>query len=531
MGQILSWVALGLGGVALAQSLVRRVPKEQAGTATPLLKPLSLAVVAILALAALLTLPVRPPWSAGQALAPGLILGGLAVLLAAWLGRGSGDDARSRFGSAAAQAAVAAVAVAVLLLVYPRQILDALGGFALGALTAGILLAGALRLAGEEDSAAADAAEGATLAAVALAATTWLATFHLNAAGVREWQPLPALLTATLAVGLAVRGLLASGTGRPWLLTTAAVFLPLLVMAALIALRLNGTPEFVYTVLLGLAVYAAVAWSQSTEAPGGDGRGYDPSTPNAQRSTLTPRSALHALLVLGACVVAFRWLHGYGLGLLVLTGVAVALAVRPAANLQPATSNPFAPYGQQLLTAVTLGLLPVLYRVCEEWYEPAVRFQPEFFYYYVALVLGALLPSLIAGAAAYRKAGSTPSVLLRVGLAGLAAAAAPLLLVFLVGDRPQAAFLVGLPVGIALLLARGAGSAAEASLTRLLSLGMAYSAVQLTTFLTPFESATRMQRVTVLLALGALGALAVAATWWMDRRSAPKASTGTAVPT
>src|SRR5262249_28645271 len=153
------------------------------------------AAAAGLVIGALLTLPTRTPWSPGQTLAPGLLLGGFGVLLAGgWLrpGRFDPDSTEGGFLAAAGQVAAGALGIGILLLVYPDRILDALMGFGLGALAAGLFLAGAARRGPESIEAleVAAAAEQAALAAVALATATYLATLHRAPSGLREWEPL-----------------------------------------------------------------------------------------------------------------------------------------------------------------------------------------------------------------------------------------------------------------------------------------------------------------------------------------------------
>jgi hypothetical protein len=555
MAQNLSWMALGLSAMALLHALVR-AGRAKPGPALGL-KPFLLSTAGILVLGALLTLPTGSPWSRGQTLAPGFLLGGGAVLLAALAGRlqrlaDPADEARRRLLILALGRSLgiagATLGVSLLLLIYGGQAMDALGGYALGALTAGLILAGGIRLWSEDPEAleVAALAELTALACIVLAATTHLATFHRNAANVREWQPLAALFTATLAVGLAGLGALSGGAatrgaGRGWVRTLAVVFLPLLVMAGLIAFRLNGTPAFLWAVLTGLVVYGLIAWLEWTEA-----QGIEPQGTRARGLVLRADLGLLAsLLAIGGGVLAFRELHGYGAGIAVLAGLAVASVMPPPPETR-AAARPL------LWGALALGLIPVLYRVYVEVYEYHRGPEPDFYYYYVALVLGALLPPFIARSISRWMQESVPaetaegvqnraigedrqlSALLRIGLAGLGAAVTPLLLWLLVGDRPLAGFLMGLPIGIALLMA-GLGMSGNregavevgsvGTLTRLLAIGMALSANQFTELVKPIDLVSRSARVWALVAVGVVALVWIVAIAWRERRPVETAAT------
>src|SRR5947207_9391913 len=88
MAVMLARIVVGVSAAVLAFALVR-ARRGAAGAlwAVPAgLGPFFGAAAVCLVIGALLTLPTRKPWSPGQTLAPGLLLGGFAVLLAGgWL--------------------------------------------------------------------------------------------------------------------------------------------------------------------------------------------------------------------------------------------------------------------------------------------------------------------------------------------------------------------------------------------------------------------------------------------------------------
>jgi hypothetical protein len=359
---------------------------------------------------------------------------------------------------------------------------------------------------------------------VALAAATYLATFHRSAAGLREWQPLPTLLLATLAAALTGRAALPAGRGAGWPATLATVLLPLLVISWLIGHRLGGSPAFFTVLLVGLAVFGFVAWLGIAEGSGAD------ATPR-QPVLRADLGLVTSLLVLGGAVVAFRELRGYGIGLLTLAGFVLIAVIPRSAN----AVGEAALAGQRLLKgAVTLGLLATLYRVYVESNEYGKGFQPEFEYYYVALVLGALVPQLLAGGAGWTRGAAADGGpwprLLATGLRGAVAVLAPLAVWLLVGERPQAGFLVGLAVGVALLLGSAgrttvdAASAREGRLRNLLALAMACSAMQFTSLLQPLALRTRGDRIAILAALAVAAVAWAAVALWLDPRGRRKAT-------
>jgi hypothetical protein len=304
-------------------------------------------------------------------------------------------------------------------------------------------------------------------------------------------------------------------------LPAAIVFGPVLALAALTAFKLNGTPWLLVSFAAGAVVFGLVAWLERAERE-------KAGAPLAALPGLRADSGLvAALLVLGGAVVAFRGLHGFGLGLLLLGGLAV-LAAAPADGER-----------SLLRGSVAFGVLVLLYRVFAESSDYRKSFEPDFLYYYVGLVAGAFVPQLLA-ASADRWMESAPaaadrrpvSALFRVLLAGAAAAAAPLAIWLLVGERPQAAFLVGLAVGAGFLLgARGAlrnadaaagvtggDGGAERALARLLPVAMALAAIQLTDLLEPLSLRSRWERIGILAVVGVVVLLGVLGTALRERR-------------
>lgn len=532
MTQNVSYVVVALGVVALGFALLQL---RSGGTAE--LKPYLLAAAALLFGGALLTLFTGKPWSPGQTLAPGFVLGGFAVLAAAAaparLALAGAEEERHRYFWAALQVSAATLGLGVLLVVTPQQITDAMGGFALGAITAGLVVTGGalLGLSGDNEDTA-WGAENATLVAVTLAVATYLAALHRGPSGLREWTPLPGLLAAVLAVGLNVRAIFAREGGAGWLFTLLGVYLPLGLIAWVSAYHLHGTPSFLLAVAAGVGVgsLAALLEPPPVAEP-------LPGPAFARRWPLRMDVGLVAALVtLGAALLAFRTLHGYGVALAAL-GIAVVLTSLPVRHADIARERPL------IRGTLVLLLLLAIYRIFKDRYGDGISTDPDSHYYYVAMILGAALPALLGGSVSQwmrdvwsgdsSVAGQSGtrsralSVILRIGLAGLGALTAPLLVWILLSDVAQGAFLVGLAVGTAFLLSghlsgwsQGTG-APERCLARLLALGMALSAMQFTHLLEPLADLTRTQRIEILAAVAAVALVGVMLTALRERRMAP----------
>ncbi len=507
MALVLSWFVLGLGLIALAYPLAQTVRTPVADG--PRSRVFFLATVVILVLGALLTLPGQPPWSAGQTLGPGFLMGGGAVLLSALAARAmpavenhaAGD--RWRWMMSAERIAAPVVAVGVVLVLYPRHVMDPLAGLALGAVTAGVILGGGLGMlsSGTEQPAAArtersHAADLTATTAVALAAATYLAAFHLAPNAERSWQPLPGLLAGVLALAFTARGLLGGARVPSNLLTLLVVAVPVAITAAIVAFRLDGTRGFFVSAVVGLGVFALIAWLDRAPA--------NPSAASPGAAELIPFEVglLAGLLVLGGSIVAFRELHGFGIGVMTLAGLAFL-------NHR---NSPLVRGG------IAVGVLLTLFRVYLEHRGLGERWEPDFHYYLVALLAGASLPLFLSGSVA-RWVPGTPGkgdatwALVAALLSGGAAALLPLILWLGVGDRPQTALAVGLVLSPALLLARGGSRESRAGdgMSHLLAFGALLSASQLTFLIEPFSQSlnTRPERVWLFVVLGvfALGRL------------------------
>lgn len=511
MNQILLWISLAAGLLVAFKALMRsRWPLSSA----PEHRRVEVAALVLVAGGAALTLLKSGPFSSGQTLWAGLLLGAVVTLMGSGVASpaagAASEEARidawsGRFGAAAA-------GLALLLLPYSAQALDVLSGYALGALTVAILFVGTLRFLSPDDEltrARCAGAEGTALLVAALAAAVYLATFHQSPTGVREWQPLPALLAAAAGLLLAIRGMIGAPAGRGWLYSLGLVGVPLAVVAWLMAARLNGSLPFLWVVLLGFGLFALVNGLDAVSPAGEESLAGDGSPTLAR--------LIAALLVIGGGVIAFRELHGFGLALLVLAGWVAYAAF--GSGRSPAIAD-----RSMLSSALGFGLVIALYRVFVERNEYTRGFQADFLYYYAALLIGALLPALLAGLATSRRSATSNAwgaAFSRMALAGVLAGLAPLATWMLIGDRPEAALLVGLAVaslGVSGATPRDEASGAGA-LQRLLGPALALSAVQFTHLMAPLALRTRGQRLEILVGVTVAVLVGIGLTAWWEQKS------------
>lgn len=502
--QILVWIALGLGAISLAAAVARgnRGPGRPEREFGALLG----AAAAVVLLGVLACLPAGSPWSRGQALVSGILLGGLAVLGVAFALRGGSEEGDEAPVTSALPLAVPVVAISVLLLIHPRGSNDAMAGFGMGAAAAGIVIAGGLRALGS-GAFSGSTVELATLFSAALAVATDLAIYHRSPAGVREWMPLPALLGAVLAAGVAAVPLLGARKGGRSLLSLGVVLVPTAILAWLMGQKLGGTADFTWAVLAGLGMALVLLLLQDV----------DPGT-EAESGRLHPAAGLDTgllagLLVLGASVLAYRELHGFGIAVAAVAGTGVAAVGRPGGGRAASLVR----------GGLALALCIAFYRSFFEENEYRVRL--EQLYEYAALLAGVFLPGLLASLCASNAEGRPVlGGILRPGVAGLAAVAAPLLIWMLIGIGAQAAFLVGIAAGVGFLLSRSfrAGSEPDASFAGLLGIATLLSAVQLTHLLeTHLDMLTRTQRVGILVSTAVVLVVLGAVLAWLDRGAKP----------
>ena len=389
----------------------------------------------------LATLPTQPPWSPGQAMGWGFLIGGGiglagAALVANLLGRAASapraTDLPPLWGGAlgAALLALALLGVATVVLLWRQEPQDALNGLALGILLVGIL--GRLLL-GLGAAAGGRVPDGLLLESWPIFAATLAATLSLGFdrfpadAGAMRLAPLG--LVSVMVVAL-MAGSALSGMAPPGRAFTAMGALSVVTVGVLSALTLPRLPESegaLAVVLAGLATGVLVAGLAAGALP----RGREPGEPAPYA---LEAGALMALMAVALFVVAFQWMQGYGVGMALLGAWAVgapALAglawqdlggfriadfgfrIAPPGAAEPAVSE--GPAGDQPgegvraaadLAAVlgvvprflAVGLLALLFRLFLTRYRPlATDLSLTVHFTLVGMAIGAVVPVLFAG--------------------------------------------------------------------------------------------------------------------------------------
>gem|GEM_PF-1436033 len=401
------------------------------------------------------------PFSPGQRLGWGWLIGGLTgLLLAGFSARLTSPEEeyypyRSGFIAAGV---VAALSLALLLFMGDPG--EALLGCALGiAVIAGLFRA----FTAVSEASFVTALEGGAFLAVTLAAGTRLAIYHFASREARGWWVYLLALSALwlLAQTIAyVVPLVYKGKKSPLLALFSSVGLSIiliLVLGRLLAGRLEpnpAMPEFFTLLLVGLGTALLLLWL-SFERPS--------ENPAAFQSY-----ALAALLVIFLVVLTFKLQAGFGAGVALTAAWGIGLAGLAWPRKQ--IKLPIA--------ALAVGANFLLLRLFLEQTGTALEdIELSFHYTLIGLLLGAILPFVFCSLKL------TPGRARTLAL-GLLALASPLLLLALWGPDAVLGLLVGLfaAQALALLLSPIAGidgpwSSWQAPLA-LLTVGMALVAAQ-----------------------------------------------------
>jgi|GEM_PF-4856882 len=463
---LLGVFVLGLLGWLVGALLIRRERAEGHRPAPTF----ALVSLGALVLIAALTIPGGALWQAGQGWGHGAVIGGLAALLAGWVALDAGSARGKRNGVAAITAShFAAVAVSAAALLWLRPTLvDSLTGAASGWLLVSLILAlGAIHAAGRASAgpAPSGSAPSGSAAPTFLAAGTGFAVTLCAAAAMGHYRDLAAsqdavwsaavvILAAGVPLILLVTGTLASA-GRDGSNSSAAyssvwwTILGAFILAALAYLvgqRVLVQPRFAPAAAVGLAASFILWWLAS------EGMREAPDGPAAPPTGLPVEVVLAALVMLGATVVSFYLLIGYGVGVMLLAawlpaGAVLALGegraldeggTRPVAASEPAA---------RITSMLTLGVIVLLYRLLLQ------RFQTDLsgavltdHFAIFTFIAGAVAPSLLSGMLAPALSGeeSPARSLLRLLFVGVVALALPGALLVLWGARAAIGLLAGL---------------------------------------------------------------------------------------
>ena len=404
--------------------------------------------LALTALLFLLTLPTTPPFSPGQRLGVGCLIGGVFGLLAAagCLGLARREEPYWPYpGILALSLALAAVSLAFLL--FGGDPGSALLGCALGfGMIAGLTR---LMMGGEGGH----SLEAAAALAATLAATCLLAVAHFDKPALRGWWAFPLALAAAWVLAQAVAHAGAATKRSPAIRVAAAALLAAvltLLGGLLLARRLGPLDPLAALLVTGFVTAALIVWL--TNALAGEPQVRGPALP----------AALSALLMLFALVLGFKLLQGFGAGLALLGAWAVI-----ASGLARGGARSFLPIQMLIFGANFLLLRLFLERIGA---GPG-DVQPDLHYTLIGVLLGALLP--VVSLSLYARPGLGRTLLL-----GLLTAASPLILVTLWGPDAAVGLLLGLIVAPALAVVTQPEAESWLAPAGLVSLGLALVTVQ-----------------------------------------------------
>lgn len=560
MDTAILWIAVGVSVLGLLfAALFPAMPPETAHAANVPLGPgraERLAWQSALLLGALLagacfalTRPTAPPWSEGQGLGIGLLLGAGGALLAAGLlyrvyarvfdaphAPSPGGLLLSGISSAVGMLSLALLPVTLAVLLGRASLLDTLNGVVLGALLVVIIARLRLGMRPGAGGALPDAAplDGWLLFTAALAAGVAFGFRHFPAAA-------PAARLAPLALGslLLVTTLLGAGLfgsgAAPGRALAAIGGLATLVTAALALVafpRLLAVEGAAAVTLLGAGTVALVVllfWAQGDAPSGSEGAREKEDLPPTGYGV--ENGALVGLMALGLFVVAFQWLRGFGVALALLgtwgAGAAALAALCWEGAARVGAARWASPPGVDVERLGSLAralhrflgilLLFLLFRLFLERTRPlATDLSLTVHFTFVGLMVGVMAPLVLTAVlqrAARRGADGTAAWLVLASGVALWMVAVPAAVGVAWGARSLVGLLAGLIVASVTALS-SAGPVerrdAVATLPLLAMVGLATVMIQGAHLLSPLGILERPIRVGVLLSVALAGLLWVA---------------------
>lgn len=518
----LGWLGVGVGAVGCAAMYLLSGAKRAGGDESGHAARMAAGAVALLTLIFwAVAMQQRLPYSPGQGLAWGFLIGGAAgaaaIVLSAKLGEAG--SVRTRQLSVLSMACLGLFGVSLTYLIYRGYPQVALVGFSIGAAMAGILGYFVRGLVTRRPD---TLTRTWTLFAVTVAVGVMLAVYHFNEDSLRMWWPAPILMAVTvLAAGYI--GVEIGSAGRFRERPGAAYALAVLTAAALVvglstvySWRIVDTWQLVHVTLVGMAAAVLIAWLAAS------------ADRHPSPSSGLEAAAVAVLVVVAFAVAAFRLWSGLGIALGLVAGWTVAL---PALGMRETRAEGeahalWAP-SKSLLAALSLGLAILLFRLFIEQYRRDLGAADlRIHYTFVGALLGAIVPFLLASSLFRLESPSGRArALAGTVMLGLLAAAAPVVLCLVWEIRAVLGFVFGLIAAEAFLVmlqsTRHEGQ--EHLLARypvgLLVIGAQLSAVQFVGPMLELEM-TRQSRIWVLAGAATAGVVWLVVTGAIARRSA-----------
>lgn len=496
----LGWLGLAVGVVGFAAAYISaRSEAPQEKPASEEVSPWATALLAAIITIALGAVAMlrQPPFSTGQSLGYGVLIGGLvgtaAILACARL---SGTITRTRQLAALCVCFSGLIAASVAYVLFSGN-----SEWAMLGVGAGAVLCGILGLAFGSGSTESRLSGIFCVYTLTTSAAVIFAVHHFSQAALRFWWPIPILLGATIGlaafVGIAV-GALTGGQdkpGRSSALSALVASLVVIGLSAIYAWRIVHQWQLLWVVAAGIGAAAIVAWVASSCARTED------------KALAKQMAAACAVLAIALVVVSFKLWAGFGIAIGLLSVWAVLIPLyglakdQESSKLSGAAVN--AVGGLAYLVASVL-----LFRLFLELYRSDLGGSDlRIHYTFIGAILGVLTPGILS-IRPLRETGGPWSKTLGIAFVGLVAAAAPVALLLVWEIKAVMGFVFGLTAALALCYADSLDNARRMQVEASLALGSALAAVVFVNPLLQFEM-TRGSRIVV------LGAVLVVTIAWV----------------
>lgn len=435
----------------------------------------------------------RVPFSPGQGLAYGLLIGGVtgaASIIRCFILSQLASSVRKSRLCTLSNLFFGLFAVSLVYSVFASNPWEPLIGFSVGATMAAIFHTYMNYIA---DGELPIATETWAVFSITIAAAILLAMRHFDVVQDRAWWALPILLGTTvliaayIATELASIGSIRDNAGRSYL---ASMFISAALVAGLTAIyswKLFNTWALLEVAVVGIGVAALIVWLFA-------GFRRDDNSAGAIEA-----GAATVLLLVAFAVVTFKLWSGLGIALGLIAAWTVAI---PALTAPPGADDRAKLLADAAGWPLAVGLVILLFRLfVQEYHTTLPGSDLEIHYTFIGAMLGAILPFIfVANVVRLRQARVGTAGIAGVAMMGLIAAASPLVLALLWGDRSALGFSFGLTAAMAfMLLARLAYGDAKYSIAPLV-VGAQLMAVQFTGQLVGAE-VTRAVRIIVLAAI------------------------------
>ncbi|MHB9037231.1 MAG: hypothetical protein ACYC64_11250 [Armatimonadota bacterium] len=467
------------------------------------------------------------PFSPGQTLGYGFLIGGIAGALACILAfrfesRLAAESSYRRPSLAANSMAFFGLAsVSLTYLIFHGFPQMALIGFSIGTAMAAVLRYFTQSVRSDRS---AMLTELWAIFTITLAATIVLAVYHFDKDSLRMWWALPILIGATVCIASYVAievGAMPRFGDRPAAPYVASVLVAAALtigLAAIYAAYVVQSWQLLGVVAVGIGVFALIAWLVGSFI-----------TSDNRAGGLEAASA-SVLLVIAGAVVAFKVWSGLGIGIGLIAAWVTVIPAMALRNERESTE------ARALLTSLALGLAIVLFRLFVETYRSDLGSADlRIHYTFVGALLGAIAPFIFASSlmrlkvlsGRYQPTGADLCALSGVATIGFLAAASPLVLFAVWQIKAVLGFAFGLIAAQAFLLLvqlyDSSTERRELSMTfysiSLLVIGAQLVAIQFVRPLVDWES-TRATRVWVLVIAAAIALVWLLVTGIAARRSA-----------